>query len=110
MIMLQEYLAELKNILVELNPYRAVLFGSYAEGTAQTDSDIDLIVVLNKNDLPKSFAERSENYSSVKKYFNLLKDKVPMDLIVYTKREWEEFLKADNSFTRDVLEKGNVLI
>ena len=107
--MLHEYLADLKNILAELNPYRAVLFGSYAEGTAQPDSDIDLIVVLNKNDLPINFAERSENYSFVKQYFSLLKNKVPMDLIVYTKREWEEFIKADSSFVREALEKGKIL-
>ncbi|WP_420208190.1 nucleotidyltransferase domain-containing protein [Candidatus Electronema sp. JC] len=90
--------------------YRAVLFGSYAEGTARADSDIDLIVVLNKHELPKSFAERCENYSLVKKYFSLLKEKVPMDLIVYTKREWEEFVKADSSFTREVLKKGKILV
>lgn len=110
MIMLQEYLVELKNILAELNPYRAVLFGSYAEGTARVDSDIDLIVVLNKHELPKSFAERSENYSLVKRYFKLLKTKVPMDLIVYTRREWDDFLKSENSFTREILEKGKVLV
>lgn len=108
--MLQEYLAELKNILAELNPYKAVLFGSYAYGEPNDDSDIDLIVVLNTNELPKSFAERSENYSLVKKYFSLLKEKVPMDLIVYTKREWEEFLKADSSFTREILAKGKYLV
>jgi predicted nucleotidyltransferase len=108
--MLQEYLVELKNILAELNPYRAVLFGSYAEGTARADSDIDLIVVLNKHDLPTSFAERSENYSLVKKYFKMLKAKVPMDLIVYTRREWDEFIKAENSFTQEILEKGKVLV
>jgi predicted nucleotidyltransferase len=108
--MLQEYLAELKNILAELNPYKAVLFGSYAYGEPNDDSDIDLIVVLNTNELPKSFAERSENYSLVKKYFSLLKEKVPMDLIVYTKREWEEFIKSDSSFTREILAKGKYLV
>ena len=108
--MLQQYFVELKNILSELNPYKAVLFGSCACGESNDDSDIDLIVVLNNNELPKSFAERSENYSFVKKYFSLLKDKVPMDLIVYTKSEWEEFIKADNSFTKEILEKGKILV
>jgi predicted nucleotidyltransferase len=108
--MLQSYLAELKIILSELNPYKVVLFGSCACGEPTDDSDIDLIVILNKNELPKSFAERSENYSFVKKYFSLLKDRVPMDLIVYTKREWEEFIKADNSFTKEILKKGKVLV
>ncbi|MCI5114520.1 MAG: nucleotidyltransferase domain-containing protein [Candidatus Electrothrix sp. AW2] len=108
--MLQNYLTELKNILTELNPYKAVLFGSCAYGKVGDDSDIDLIVVLDKDDVPRNFNERIENYSLVKKYFKFLKHKVPMDLIVYTRSEWERFVQADNSFTREVLEKGKVLI
>ena len=108
--MLQNYQTELKNILTELKPYKAVLFGSYAYGKVGDDSDIDLIVVLDRDDVPRSFDERIENYSFVKKYFKFLKRKVPMDLIVYTRREWDNFIKADNSFTREVLEKGKVLI
>jgi predicted nucleotidyltransferase len=104
------YLVELRNILTELNPYKAILFGSYAHGEINDDSDMDLIVVLDKNELPKNFDERIENYSSVKKYFRYLKQKIPMDLIVYTKPEWDNFIKADNSFTREVLEKGKLLI
>ncbi|MCI5137802.1 MAG: nucleotidyltransferase domain-containing protein [Candidatus Electrothrix sp. AR1] len=108
--MLQNYQTELENILTELKPYKAVLFGSYAYGKVGDDSDIDLIVVLDRDDIPRSFDERIENYSFVKKYFKFLKRKVPMDLIVYTRREWDNFVKADNSFTREVLEKGKVLI
>ena len=85
--MLQNHIAELKNILNKIKPYKALLFGSYAYGQIKEDSDIDLIVVLNKKDLPKTFDERSKNYSFVKEHFKLLKNKVPMDLIVYTKQE-----------------------
>ena len=35
-----DYLAELKHILADLNPYKAILFGSYADGKADEDSDI----------------------------------------------------------------------
>jgi predicted nucleotidyltransferase len=108
--MLQNHITELKNILTEIKPYKAILFGSYGYGAIKEDSDIDLIVVLNKKNLPKNFEERSENYSSVKKHFKFLKHKIPMDLIVYTKQEWDNFIKADNSFTREILEKGVFLI
>jgi len=107
---LQNHLTELKNILSELNPYKAILFGSYASGEVNRDSDIDLIVVLNKDEIPKDFDGRIKNYSFVKNFFKPLKHKVPMDLIVYTKTEWNNFIKADNSFTREVLEKGETLI
>ena len=108
--MLHNYLTELKNALAHLNPYQAVLFGSYAYGEVHEDSDIDLIVVLDKNEPPKNFDERAANYSSVKKYFRALKNKIPMDLIVYTRSEWDNFLQADNSFTREIMEKGKFLV
>ncbi|MBF0413438.1 MAG: nucleotidyltransferase domain-containing protein [Desulfamplus sp.] len=104
------YLNELKSILTEVNPYKAILFGSYAYGKINEDSDIDLIVVMDKDEMPKTFNERLNNYSSIKKHFRFLKNKVPMDLIVYTKPEWDNFIKADNSFTREILEKGTLLI
>lgn len=108
--MLSKYLTELKDILTQLNPYKAILFGSSVYGDFTDDSDIDLIVVLEKNNIPKNFDERIQNYSLVKRFFKPLKDKVPMDIIVYTKSEWQNFIKADNSFTREVLERGEVLI
>ncbi|MGD9732994.1 MAG: nucleotidyltransferase domain-containing protein [Desulfamplus sp.] len=108
--MLQNYLVELNDILARLNPYKAILFGSSVYGKFNDDSDIDLIVVLNKDEMPNNFDERLKNYSWVKEFFKPLKYKVPMDIIVYTKTEWSHFIKADNSFTREVLEKGETLI
>ena len=103
------YLTELKDILTDLNPYKAILFGSYADGKADDDSDIDLIVVLDKSERTANFDERAENYSSVNNCFKSLRKKVPMDIIVYTIPEWYDFIKADNSFTREVLENGKLL-
>lgn len=108
--MLSIYLAELKEILTQLNPYKAILFGSSVYGNFTDDSDIDLIVVLERNDVPANFDERIQNYSLVKRFFKPLKDKVPMDIIVYTKSEWQNFIKANNSFTREILERGEFLI
>lgn len=108
--MLSKYLSELQEILTRLNPYKAILFGSSAEGNFTDDSDIDLIVVLKKDEMPKTFDERIQNYSRVKEFFKPLKNEVPMDIIVYTKAEWSHFIKADNSFTRNVLKRGEVLI
>jgi uncharacterized protein len=108
--MLQNYLNELKRILIELNPYKAILFGSYAYGKPDDDSDIDLIVVLNNDNIPKDFDERIQNYTIVKNYLRALNCKIAMDIIVYTKSEWNIFVKAENSFTKEVLERGKVLI
>ncbi|SLM30770.1 conserved hypothetical protein [Desulfamplus magnetovallimortis] len=108
--MLKRYITELKDILIKLNPYKAILFGSSVSGDFTDESDLDLIVILEKNDMPRNFDERTHNYSWVKEFLKPLNNKVPMDIIVYTKPEWSNFMKADNSFTREVLEKGVVLI
>jgi len=63
--MSENYLDEVKEILKELNPYKAILFGSYAYGDPNDESDLDLIIVLDKDGFSKNFNEKIENYSSV---------------------------------------------
>ena len=108
--MYENLLHELRQNIKSLNPFKAILFGSFASGIPQIDSDIDLVVVLNQNDLPHTFNERMENYISVKKYFKSLNTKVPMDIIVYTKAEWNELLSTNNSFCQEILNKGISLL
>jgi len=108
--MSQQYLTELTQSLNKLKPYKAILFGSYAEGTIHEDSDIDLIIVLNKDSISTSFGERMSNYSYVKNYLRALNKKVPIDLIVYTKAEWFKLLESNNSFCKEILQKGVSLI
>ncbi|MBF0200364.1 MAG: hypothetical protein HQK66_03450 [Desulfamplus sp.] len=47
------------------------------------ESDLDLIVILEKNDMPRNFDERTHNYSWVKEFLKPLNNNVPMDIIVY---------------------------
>ena len=108
--MTQNYLSDLEKNVSELKPYKAILFGSCASGHAQEDSDIDLIIVLDKEDMPGSFSERMNNYSEVKRYFRSINQKIPLDLIVYTKAEWDKLLDTKNSFSREILENGRQLI
>ena len=52
------YIQQLKESLIELNPYLIMLFGSYAWGTPHKDSDIDLLVVTNDDFIPKNYDEK----------------------------------------------------
>jgi predicted nucleotidyltransferase len=108
--MSDNYIDDLIKTLKELKPYKAILFGSYAWGKPHEDSDIDLIVVLNKDKMPESYAERMKNYFTVIKYFRMLNKKVPMDIIVYTKAEWNKLLEIKSSFSKEILSKGKVLV
>jgi predicted nucleotidyltransferase len=40
------------------DPYKVILFVSYANGTPNEDSDVDIMVVLDNNDVSKTYEER----------------------------------------------------
>ncbi|MGM0623941.1 MAG: nucleotidyltransferase domain-containing protein [Campylobacterota bacterium] len=95
--------------LKPLNPNKIILFGSYAYGTPNEDSDIDLYIVTNDEYIPKSF---KDNFSIKIKYLNALSDltdKFATDVIIHTKKMNERFLELNSSFSRKIHEKGNVL-
>ncbi|MBI2844643.1 MAG: nucleotidyltransferase domain-containing protein [Armatimonadetes bacterium] len=78
----------------------AVLFGSYARGTATDRSDIDLIFV-EETDLP--YLRR------IDRYFDPLVDrlKAPLEMLVYTPAEFEKM--KDRPFVRRALAEGLVV-
>lgn len=69
---------------MELNPYRVILFGSYAYGNPHVDSDSDLLVVTNDQFIPATFKEKTDLYISVSNHILSISKQVPIDLIVYT--------------------------
>lgn len=77
----QEQIQQLVNEIAEgYQPEKIYLFGSYANGTPNEDSDIDLFIVKDTN---KRKIERCwEVKEGLKKY-----PKVGLDVIVYTNGE-----------------------
>lgn len=85
---------------------KILLFGSAATGTAGPGSDIDLIVVLDRDTMPGSFRERSANYLQISRAIRTFEKQHPVDLLVYTRPEFE-LIKSDGSlFVRRVLREG----
>lgn len=93
----------------KIKPVKIILFGSYAWGIVHKDSDIDLIIILNKNGIPKDFREKMDSYLSVKRLLRDMNREIPMDIIVYTKEQWEKFLLLDSYFSRKVVKEGKIL-
>ena len=100
----------LKNDVVKrLKPFRPekiILFGSYAYGTPNEDSDVDLYIVTNDDFLPQSWREKADIYL---KFSNKLKDLqkgIPIDLIVHTKKMYEMFVELNSSFYKHSILKG----
>lgn len=96
-------LAEIVRRLVELyHPERIYLFGSVARGQAGPDSDFDFMVVV-PDDTPREVRE-------TKLVFKALFDiDVPIDVVVWARREFDERLHLRASFPAAIVREGKLL-
>ena len=86
----KDVIEDVKNRLVKAyNPVAIYLFGSYAWGNPTEDSDLDLVIVVDKSD-EKSYKRPLAGYDAL---FGM---NIAKDIIVYTK---EEFETASNNKT-----------
>ena len=103
------YIEQLRKSLSELDPYLVILFGSYAYGIPDKDSDIDLLVVTNDEFTPKDYKERIEIQLHVSNHIFEIAKQVPVDLIVYTIPMYKRFIGQNSNFAIEVLSKGKIL-
>lgn len=98
----QQQIDELINRIVDsIHPQKIVLFGSYANGTATDDSDLDLLI-LKETDLRMNHRARE--------ILRLTRGmKIPVDIVVYTQNEIEKWRDTPNSFVSEVLKNGKIL-
>ena len=92
----------MKTIATELKPEKIILFGSHARGEATPDSDYDLYVILPyEGDRIELGAQARGSVRSAG---------VPIDVIVYPKRQLEQFLLDDGSdFLDNVFNEGKTI-
>jgi predicted nucleotidyltransferase len=91
-------------------PFKVILFGSRGRGEFDEGSDVDIIVVLNKQGIPHTFMEKTDNFLEVNRLVRDLNKRIAMDLVVMTRTQWERFVEMDSGFSREVQEKGMSLI
>ena len=95
--------------LKKLNPYKVILFGSFAYGRPDRNSDVDLIVVTNEEYFPANYQEKSDLYLKVSNALTDVAGKIPIDLIVYTKSMYRKFVEMGSLFSKEVTQKGVIL-
>jgi len=102
----REVLARLTARLVECaKPRRVILFGSYARGTAQAGSDIDVLVV---EDGP--FGAQRPRCAGLQRLRSAVADvRVPKDIILCSSAEYEEWRSAVNHVIARAEHEGIVL-
>jgi predicted nucleotidyltransferase len=88
-----------RDVARRFKPDKIILFGSYAYGTPNADSDVDILVVMPcRNRINQAVSIRWH-----------LPVPFAMDLIVRTPRQMDERLKMGDSFMTDVINRGKVL-
>ena len=95
--------------LQTINPYKVILFGSFAYGQPGPSSDIDLVIVLNRHGYPADYNERMENYRFIRRLLRDINEQRALDIIVYTIDEWNSFLKTGSYFSRLIVENGKAI-
>ncbi len=101
---------EIVNLLKHQKLYRVLVFGSYAYGKAHDESDLDLLVVLDKEGVSSSYKDILRNKKAVSVHLRELRKTVPVDLLVYTRDEWTILKSSGSSFIRQIEKEGIRLI
>jgi predicted nucleotidyltransferase len=84
----------------EFKPEKIVLFGSYAYGHPTSDSDVDLLVILEFDGKPVRKAIEIRNR---------VNPRLPLDLLVRTPEQVAHRVVQNDWFMREILERGRTL-
>lgn len=98
-----DLLQEMTRRLVEqFQPEQVILFGSYAWGAPDRDSDVDVMVIVTDSDL-------SDYERAVLGHRCLSGLSVPKDVVVRTRAEFDFFRDVRASLEHKIAERGKVL-
>lgn len=93
-------------IIKEINPEKIYLFGSYAHNTADDESDVDLLIIVNET-LTK---ERRRNKIAQLSIKTAVSDLLfPKDFKIYSSEEFEELKDKKHSFLHNILKQAKPL-
>lgn len=90
-----------ERIIENIKPEKVILFGSYAYGQPDENSDLDILIVKN-TDIPAS-----KRGMEVRKFLRGMK--IPIDVIIYTQKEIDEWKDTKAAFINHIFNNGKVL-
>jgi len=105
MVQIDKIKKEIVERLKPLNPDKIILFGSYAYGEPNEDSDIDLFLI--KNDLDSKNLKKFEINARHKLYKLVEKYKIGFDIIA-SSMDWIKN-REDYFYKVDILKNGQIL-
>lgn len=88
------------------SPEKIILFGSYAYGKPDEESDIDILII--KNIEPSEIKNFRLNIRL--KLWNLIKSSnIPIDIIVDSQERINQRINDGDLFYKEILTKGNII-
>ena len=89
-----------EKIANNFDPEKIILFGSYAWGEPNQDSDVDFFIIKDTED--------TRNDARKIGRFFFPRD-IAMDFIIYTPEQTKKRIKINDFFVKDIINKGKVL-
>lgn len=101
--MFEEFMNELERIKEQIiklySPYKIILFGSLAKRQIKKSSDIDLCIIIDTDN----------KRALIAKMLFEIEAKFPLDIVLYTNEEWENWKDEKTSFLHKILSEGVVM-
>jgi len=91
------------------DPYKVILFGSYAKGNPNENSDLDLMVILDNHHVSKTYEERLNKKVFVRNLVLDINRKISIDLLVYSKEELNLLKEYGNYLIDDIEKTGKII-
>jgi uncharacterized protein len=92
-----------EKLKTDYQPEKIILYGSYAYGQPEEDSDIDLFIIKETD------KRRVDRFVEVKRIIYNQQRRISIQPLVYTPREVQERLAMGDDFIEEILTKGEVL-
>ena len=92
----------IRRLVDEFDPEAIYLFGSYAWGRPEEDSDLDLMVIVQES-------QQAPVQRAVRAYRSLRDLRVPIDILVKTRVEFDRYRPVHASLEAQIAEKGILL-
>lgn len=91
----------ISRIVESTKPEKVIIFGSYAYGKPDENSDLDILIIKN-TDIPQFQRARG-----IRKHLRGLA--IPIDIVVYTPQEIDEWKDTQAAFITQIVKYGKVV-
>jgi len=102
----EEMLVEIKEALLPFGVDKIILFGSYAYGKPNDESDIDLLII---KDISEAEIRDFRLKLKLKLWDIITKWNIPIDILVDDPKRIKQRIKDGDMFYEEILTKGNII-